>query len=140
MPKINLKAYYPFYTSDCWIDVPQSVADELAASKRAEHAWHVKIQRHHAYYSLDVGDEIEGAALFTALRPEEIVERRIAAQQLYAALLTLPPKQARRIYAHFFLGMGPVEIARIEGKDESAIRQSIKWGLKSLSKKLKRME
>ena len=140
MPKINLKVYYPFYTSDCWIDVPQSVADELAASKRAEHAWHVKIQRHHAYYSLDVGDEIEGAALFTALRPEEIVERRIAAQQLYAALLTLPPKQARRIYAHFFLGMGPTEIARVEGKDKSTIRESINLGLKTLAKRIKKME
>lgn len=137
MPKINLKMYYPFYRSDYWIDVPQSVADELAAAKRAEHAYQVKIYRHKAYYSLDVDDEIEGATLFTALRPEEIVERRITAQQIYAALLTLPPKQARRIYAHFFLGMGATEIARVEGKRESSIRESIDAGLKSLAEKLK---
>lgn len=138
MPKINLKAYYPFYTSDCWIDVPQEVEDTLKAAKRAEVAQQVKIYRHRAYYSIHLyGGTIESDALFAVLRPDEICEQRTVNRHIYTALKQLPAKQARRIYAHFFLDMRYVDIARLDGVNESVIRKSINRGLKALRKKLK---
>ena len=138
MPLVNLRKFYPFYKSDCWQEVPQDVLDVMMAYKRAEHAYQVKIYRHKAYYSLDVGDEIEGAALpsDTPL-PQEIFERKETNEQLRAALSTITPTQARRVYARFVLEMSNVSIARSEGVNESAVRASIQSGLSALAKKLK---
>lgn len=83
MPKINLKKYYPFYTTDCWVEVPKEIVDELQAARRAEHAYQMKIHRYRAYYSLDLGDRIEVAALETKLQPDDIAEQRFTSQQLY---------------------------------------------------------
>lgn len=54
--------------------------------------------------------------------------------QLYAAVMTLPDKQAKRIYARFYLGMTPIEIVKAEKVDVSRVRDSIRRGLKNLSK------
>ena len=139
MPLVNLRNFYPFYKSDCWQEVPQDVLDVLMAYKRAEHAYQVKVYRHKAYYSLDVGDGIEGAALpsDTPL-PQEIYERKETIEQLRAAFSALTPKQTRRIYDHYILGMTFTDIARKEGVDSSAIRYSIRWGLKHMAKILSR--
>lgn len=53
------------------------------------------------------------------------------------AINSMPEKQAKRIYAHFFLGMSKAEIARIEGVSKSAVTHSIEQGLKSIEKFLK---
>lgn len=53
------------------------------------------------------------------LSPEEIYERKLSRQELYAAINCLPEKQAYRIYAHYFLGIRKTEIARIEGANKS---------------------
>ena len=50
--------------------------------------------------------------------------------------MELPEKQAKRIYARFYLGMTPNEIAQAEGVDAHHIRQSIRKGLKKLEKNL----
>lgn len=62
---------------------------------------------------------------------------QILKEQIYAAIAELPEKQAKRIYAHFYLGMSMTEIARAEGVTKARISQSIKYGLHNLSKKLK---
>ena len=54
-------------------------------------------------------------------------------EKLYAAIRVLPKKQAKRLYAHFYLGMSKAEIARQEGVTESAVRESINRGLKHLA-------
>jgi RNA polymerase sigma-70 factor (ECF subfamily) len=71
------------------------------------------------------------------LSPEEIYERKMSKQELYAAINSMPEKQAKRIYAHFFLDMSKAEIARIEGVSKSAVTHSIEQGLKSIEKFLK---
>ena len=48
--------------------------------------------------------------------PCEIYERKMTAEQLLAAIASLPDKQGKRIYAHYILGMSKTEIARAEGK------------------------
>ena len=48
--------------------------------------------------------------------------------------MALPDKQAKRIYAHFYLGMTPKEIAQAEGVDPGRVRDSIRKGLRKLAK------
>ena len=51
----------------------------------------------------------------------------------------LPNKQAKRIYAHFILGMTKKDIARAEGVHEKVVRVAIERGLRSLEKILKKV-
>ena len=74
------------------------------------------------------------------LTPEEILEDKQLRDQLYAAVMELPDKQAKWIYARFYLGMTVKEIAKVEGVDLSWVYKSIKRGLKRLRKKLQKVE
>ena len=58
-------------------------------------------------------------------------------QELYAAISSLPDKQAKRIYAHFILGISKVDIARAEGVNEKVVRIAIERGLRNMEKYLK---
>ena len=49
-------------------------------------------------------------------------------------MMKLPEKQAKRIYARYYLGMTVNEIAEVEGVDPSRVRDSIRRGLKQLGK------
>ena len=60
-------------------------------------------------------------------------------EQLYAAIATLPDKQAKRIYAHFFLGMSKTAIAKAEGVRVNAVCEAIDRGLKSIEIYLKKI-
>lgn len=105
MTTINLRDYYPFYTSDCFIEVSEEIAAMFREADRKEAAYRLRTYRHKAYYSLDRGDGIEHEAIFFALSPNEIYERKVSMKELHAAMSSLPNKQAKRIYAHFILGM-----------------------------------
>ena len=138
MQTINLRNCYPFYTSDRFIDVPDEVAALLLAHARYEAAYQRRTYRHRAHYSLDRGDGIEHDILFVSLSPCEIYERKITNEQLHAAIANLPDKQAKRIYAHYFLGMSKAAIARAEGVGRATIGESIERGLKGIEKFLKK--
>lgn len=139
MTKINLRDYYPdFYTTNCIIEVPDEVASLMDAYERAEAAYYLRRYRHKAYYSLDRGDGIENDILFVSLSPCEIYERKVTVEQLHAAIATLPDKQAKRIYAHYFLGMSKAEIARAECVNVNAVKDAISRGLKNVEKFLKK--
>ena len=58
-------------------------------------------------------------------------------QELHAAIASLPDKQAKRIYAHFILGMTKQDSARAEGVHEKVVRVAIERGLRHLEKILK---
>ena len=120
MAIINLRDFYPYYTMDSFIEVPDEVAEAMAEFDRKEEAY-----------------RIEHSALFVALSPCEIYERKITMQELYAAISSLPYKQAKRIYAHFVLGMSKTDIARAEGVDEKVVRLAIERGLRNMEKFLK---
>ncbi len=132
MKTINLRDYYPFYTSDCFIDVPDEVAAMLRTFELREAAYRLRTYRHKAYYSLDRGDGIEHDILFVSLSPCEIYERKVTMEQLHAAIASLPDKQAKRIYAHYFLGMSKTAIAKVEGVNKSQVTRSISKALKSM--------
>ena len=135
MKKINLRELYPdVYTTDFLVDVTEEVMEAIRAAERAEAAYDRRMYRYKAHYSLDCDNGIENAVLLKPQTPEEVMEDKQLRDQLYAAVMTLPDKQAKRIYAQFYLGMTPIEIAKAEKVDVSRVRDSIRRGLKNLSK------
>ena len=117
MTIVNLRDFYPFYITDSFIEVPDEVAAAMA--------------------EFDRKDGIEHPALFVALSPCELYERKVTKQELHAAIASLPDKQAKRIYAHFILGMSKTDIARAEGVNEKVVRLAIERGLRNMEKYLK---
>ena len=134
MAVINLRDCCPFYTSDCFMEVSEEVAEMFKEFDRKEAAYRLRTYRHKAYYSLDRDDGLEHEAVFVALSPHELYERKVTMQELHAAIASLPEKQAKRIYARYYLGMTVNEIAEVEGVDPSRVRDSIRRGLKQLAK------
>ena len=139
MKVINLRDIYPHYTQDCFVEVTDEVADLFSEFDHKEAAYRLRTYRHKAYYSLDRNDGIEHEALFVALSPHELYERKVTMQELHTAISRLPDKQAKRIYAHFILDMTKKDIARAEGVHEKVVRVAIERGLLSLEKILKKV-
>ena len=110
------------------MEVTEEVLDTIQAAQRLEAAYERRMYRHKAYYSLDYGNGIEKAITGHVLTPENIFEAKQQQEQLYAAVMALPEKQAKRLYAHFYLGMTPVEIAHADGVDPGSVRRSIRNG------------
>ena len=90
--------------------------------------------RYKAQYSLDCENGIENAVLLKPKTPEMVLEEKQFQEQVYATVMKLPEKQAKRIYARYYLGMMVNEIAEVEGVDPSRVRDSIRRGLKQLGK------
>lgn len=134
MKKINLRDYYPFYSKDTVVEVPEEVADLLREYKLAEAAYFLRTYRHKAYFSLDYDVNVERDVLMAALSPLDILEQKEENIRLYRALASLPEKQKNRIYAHYFLGMSKAAIARAEGSSVNSVKDSIRCGLRSLEK------
>ena len=135
MKKINLRELYPdVYTTDFFVDVTEEVMETIRAAERAEAAYDRRMYRYKAYYSLDCDNGIENAILMKPQTPEMLLEEKQLREQLYAAVMALPEKQAKRIYARYYLGMRVSEIAAAEGVAPSRVRDSIRRGLKQLAK------
>ena len=137
MKKINLRDYYPYYTQDMIVEVPDEVALLLREYMLLEEAYRIRTYRYKAFYSLDRDEGIEREILQKPLNPAEIWEQRQMTELIYKGLSKLPVKQRQRIYAHFFLGMSKADIAKAEGTHKSRITRSIEAGLRSLEKYFK---
>lgn len=134
MQKINLRELYPdIYKTDTYLEVADEVQAVFLADKRAEARY---LRQMYNYYSLDCDKGIEKAIVQPPPTPEEILEDQQFRDQLYAAVMELPDKQAKWIYARFYLGMTVKEIAQAESVDLSWVYKSIKRGLKRLAKSL----
>ena len=135
MKKINLRELYPdVYPTDFFIDVTEEVMETIRAAERAETAYERKMYRYKAQYSLDCENGIENAVLLKPQTPEMLLEEKQLREQIYIAVMALPEKQAKRIYARYYLGMRVSEIAVAEDVDPSRVRDSIRRGLKQLAK------
>lgn len=139
MVRINLRDFYPFTQEDTYIEVSAEVANMMNAFERAEASYERKIRRYKAYYSLDHKSGIERSILFTSHTPEELYERKLTREELHATIAQLPDKQAKRIYAHYLLGMSKEEIAKTESVSWRAVHQSIQQGLSRMEKILKKL-
>lgn len=134
MKTINLRDYYPYYTTDNIVEVPDEVFAVLEDFRRKEESYQRYLRRYKAFYSLDADNGIEKGILSEQLSPYEILEQQWTIAMLYQGLATLPEKQRQRIYANYFLGLSKTAIARQEGCDPSSVRDSIKRGLVRLEK------
>jgi RNA polymerase sigma-70 factor (ECF subfamily) len=137
MRTINLRDFYSsIYSADCLCEVPDEVAELLLLYKRLEETQRRLTYKHRAHYSIDRDDGIENAALLFAPSVHEIYEQNITRQALYTAIQDLTDKQLKRLYAHFFLDMNYVQIARFERTDASSVRKSVNRALMQLKKRL----
>ena len=134
MKRINLRHYYPFYTSDCFVEVPDDIAAQMHTFKNQEAAYRLRTYRYKAYFSLDRDDGIENDILLLTPSAEELVERHFQQERLLRAIRELPEIQARRVYSLYFLGISKHRIAQIESVNESSVRKSITHGLARLKK------
>ena len=138
MTTINLKDYYPWYLTNEYIEVTDEVAEALMASKRAEAAHAERVRYNRAYYSLDCDDGIEYSACVHEPSPQELLDRKEMFFRLWNALNSLPELQGRRVDAHLILGKSYREIARDEGVDKSAVRNSVLCGIEAMKKYLRK--
>ena len=116
MKKVNLKDLYPdVYKNDHFVEVTEDVLETIRAAERAEAAYDRRMYRYKAHYSLDCDNGIENAILTKPQTPEMLLEEKQLREKLYAAVMALPEKQAKRIYARYYLGMTVNEIAEVEG-------------------------
>ena len=134
MIKINLRHYYPHYTSDVYIEVPDAIAIELHAFENDDTAYRMRRNRNRAFYSLDREDGLEREMQFSTPSSEDGFFREHLSCSLFSALQELPIAQARRIYAHYILGMSNLASARVEGVNEGNVRKSVSRGLRQLQK------
>jgi len=132
---INLRDYYPWYTHNEFVEVPDDVAQELQADKRYEKTHEQRIRRNDAYYSLDVDDGIEASAIDCHNdNPERVFAMMGDHLLLCSALNALPSIQGRRVDAYFILGKTQAKIAADEGVSEESVRKSIIKGIAAMKK------
>ena len=133
MKKINLREYYPLYTQDTIVEVPDEVADLLREYKLAEAAYILRTYRHKAYFSLDYDKNVERDTLVIVLAPEDVLIQEEEHARLYRAISLLPEKQRNRICSHYLLGTSLSEIAKSEHSAVSSVHEGIQRGLRRLT-------
>jgi len=138
MATINLREFYPWYTHDEIVDVPDVIAAELMAGRRYDYNYKQRVRRNMAFYSLDAEDGIETAVIYRDRTPWELIEMAEQHCRLCRALNSLPEIQGRRIEAHFILGKSRAEIAEAEGVSENSVNVAIKRGLLAMRKFLQK--
>ncbi len=137
MKRIKLKDEYYWYSDNEYIDVPDEVAEAFTQFHKELERYRAKARYHRAFYSIDTDSGIDKHVLFVVATPDEIYEKKVSQEDMYAAINQLTETQARRIYAKFFLGMSVVQIAKIEGVNKNSVNESILRGLKKIEKILK---
>ena len=134
MPTINLKEHYPTtYTEDFFVEVSEEIHQLFIDFKRQEDAFLRQINRYHAYHSLDDPNfPVEQCVLFQKPALVDSVEQRHSAMSIYEAILSLPPKQAKRCYDHYYQGFKLSDIAQKEGVTAGSVSECIKSALSTL--------
>lgn len=138
MKTINLKDYYEHIEEDTYIEVTDELLSVFEGYQKAEQNHFRKKYRYKAQYSLDMDDDIENNTLIKTSTLTDIYEKNIDEKMLKQILSSLPESQAKRIYAHYFMGVRKAEIARLEGVSKSAVGQSISRGINRMKKFLKK--
>ena len=141
MTVINLrKYYYPIYTRDTFMEVPDEVAEAIIEGQRIERREDGK-KSYHGVYSLDASIGIENHAMFLAPSPEDILleaQEQAEYEELLArlaeAISSLTPTQARRLHARYALKKKLREIAADEGISGSCVSASLDGAIRKLQK------
>ena len=131
MKTIILNNYYPHLTERVILEVSDEIAVTLSIGGRLCDSYKRR-KREHDECSLDSTPGFEADVTFPPLTPEQVLETTENRAALYAAIDQLPPVQARRVYAHYILGISRADLARAEGVGISRISGSIDRGLLNL--------
>ncbi len=135
MITLNLKHYYPWYTWDILVEVPEEVKHAMDEYRRVEQNYKRRAHYNKAQFSLDATDGIEAHAItLYSNAPEELTETMERLCQLCMALNSLPEQQGKRVEAHFLLGLSVKQIAQMEGVSVSAVGKSLDRGLRALKR------
>lgn len=139
MKNINLRNYYPdLYTSDYVIEVSDEIEELFNIDEKQEAAYGRRRFYYQAQYSLDRDDGIKDAILHKEPSAEETFDRESTTTQILTIMESLPKKQARRIYALYFLSIDKSTLAKAEGITKRALNISIQSGLRHIRKNLKK--
>ena len=138
MATINLRDIYPYYNGDVFVDIPDEVLDVMEDCERKEEAYKRYLRYHKVTLALDADNarHIEADVLDKPKTPHEIIDGKVTSMLLHQAITQLPDKQAKRIYAHYLLGISKADIALAEGVSVQIVRRSIINGIKSIRKNL----
>lgn len=136
MTTIYLKRYYPYLPKGTALEVYGESAAALSTGGRLGDSY-TRRKREHGECSLEAGEGYEAQVCRPPLTPEEIIEGRELRAALYAALGQFPTAQARRVYAHYILGVSKSDLTRAEGVEPSVVCRSIERGLDNLKNLLK---
>lgn len=131
MKTINLKNYYPYLNENTTLEVSDEIAVTLSIGGRLCDSYRRR-KREHGECSLDTDPGFEADVTYPPLSPEQILEAWEDRAVLHAAIAQLPPIQARRVHAHYILGISKNEIAQSEGVGVSRVSSSIRRGLLNL--------
>lgn len=139
MTVINLrKYYYPIYTKDTFLEVPDEVAEAIIEAQHMENNQNSK-KTYHGVLSLDASIGIENHAMFLVPSPEDILvaeQERAEYEELLArlteAISQLSDTQARRLHARYTLKKKYREIAADEGVSGSCASESVTSAIKKL--------
>ncbi len=145
MAIINLKRYYyPIYTRDTFMEVPDEVAAVLEEERRIARREDSK-KYYHKVYSLDASIGMDNHTMFfipsaedVLISVEEQANEDLLLDRLEEALTHLTPTQARRLHARFALKKKLREIAESEGVSESCAGETIRGAIQKLQKHFKK--
>lgn len=137
MKIINLRDYYPFYSTDVLLEVSDEVASFLEDEKRLQINYAQYIRDNKVFYSLDAGDGIEAEALNLPEQPDAALERMELERLLKEGLAQLTETQRRRLLASVLDKMTAVEIAAAESVSKASVGESINRAIVRLEKILK---
>ncbi len=145
MAIINLKRYYyPIYTRDTFMEVPDEVAAVLEEERRIARREDSK-KYYHKVYSLDASIGMDNHTMFfipsaedVLISVEEQANEDLLLDRLEEALTHLTPTQARRLHARFALKKKLREIAESEGVSESCAGETIRNAIQKLQKHFKK--
>lgn len=126
-----MKIYYESVTGKIELDVSEEWGKVKVDLDRQEYNInHKETRRHCSLEAYNLDDALLHSDVDVAREVEMEEDRR----QLYAAITKLEPRQQRLIRQVFFESRGYTDIAREEGRDESAIRHAVTRALKKLKK------
>ena len=137
MAIVNLRDFYPWYTHDELLDVPDIIAAELIADKRYHKTYGRGIRRNKVYFLDEEANNMISALVYSTDNPEVVFEMKEQHCQLCQALNSLSEVQGRRVEAYYTHGKSQREVAEAEGVSERNIRKSINKGLSTLKEYLK---
>ncbi len=145
MAIINLKRYYyPAYTRNTFMEVPDEVAAVLEEERCIARREDSK-KYYHKVYSLDASSGMENHTMFFAssaedllISAEEEASEDLLLDRLEEALTHLSPIQARRLHARFALKKKLREIAESEGVSESCAGETIRSAVRKLQNHFKK--